>query len=219
MPSCRGKRTYVRRGRRRRGGRIARSERQLLAAFHNPWTRCGSFVYRSVHRPVESLWKDGSGGRVLRLATRLVACRRSHLSGDRLGFGRGGRARRFLGLGGRGGGRLLLGGLERGELFLGGQLVPCGGHRQLELRRHVLEDVDRDGVTADPLDRRHLELAPVNSDLLLLPEAVGDVRRRDRAEERAGGPGVDVESKLDRLEPLRDPARLVDRLRLVARTL
>src|SRR6185503_9166147 len=65
----------------------------------------------------------------------------------------------------------------------------------------------------------HPELAAVDPDLLLLPEAVGDVRRRDRAEERAGWAGVDVEPQLEGLEAGRDRAGLVDALRLVPRPL
>src|SRR5437762_1154353 len=61
--------------------------------------------------------------------------------------------------------------------------------------------------------------APVDANLLLLPELIGDVCRGDRAEERTGRPRIRVEAKLELLKPLGDRARLVDRLRLVARAL
>ena len=78
--------------------------------------------------------------------------------------------------------------------------------RRAQLGDDVGEDLERNRVAADPLDRVHLELAAVDADLLLLPEPVGDVRRCDRAEERAGRAGVDVEAKLGRLEPRGDRA-------------
>src|SRR5581483_5464832 len=49
-----------------------------------------------------------------------------------------------------------------------------------------------------------------------LPQAVGNVRRRDRSEQRSCRARVHVEPQLELLEPRRDRASLVDRLRLVA---
>src|SRR5207237_6773443 len=69
--------------------------------------------------------------------------------------------------------------------------------RSSDLGDDVREHVERNRVPADAFDRVHLELAAVDAELLLLPEPVGDVRRRDRAEERARRPRVDVEPKLD----------------------
>src|SRR6185312_9778791 len=67
---------------------------------------------------------------------------------------------------------------------------------------------------ADPLDRVAADLAPVDTDLVLLPQLVRDVRRRHRAEERARRPGLHVESELDLPEPLCDRLRILERLRL-----
>ena len=92
------------------------------------------------------------------------------------------------------------------QLLLGRQLAALGDDQQAQLGGHVGEDLDRHRVAADALDRLHVELAAVDADLLVLPEPVGDVRRGDRAEERAGRAGVDVEAQLRRLEPLRDRA-------------
>ena len=88
-----------------------------------------------------------------------------------------------------------------------------------QLGRHVGEELDRDGVAADTLDRLERELAAVDPDLFLLPETVGDVRRRDRAEQRSRRPRIRVEAQLELREPVGDRARLVDGLRLVPRAL
>ena len=85
----------------------------------------------------------------------------------------------------------------------GGSSSPSGATTSFSSAVTSAKTLDRDGVAADPLDRVHLELAAVDADLLLLPEPVGDVRRGDRAEERAGRACVDVEPQLERLEPRR----------------
>ena len=98
-----------------------------------------------------------------------------------------------------------------GELLLGRQLAAL---RHDDERSSAVTSPNSSighRVAADPLDRLHRELAPVDADLLLLPELVGDVRRGDRAEQRAGRAGVHVEAKLGRLEAVGDRARLVDR--------
>ena len=61
-----------------------------------------------------------------------------------------------------------------------------------------------------------VDLAPVDAHLRPLPDRVREVRRGDRAEQRAGRAGLDVEAQLERLELRGDLARLVERLRLVA---
>ena len=97
---------------------------------------------------------------------------------------------------------------------------PPSGTTSSPCRRHVLEDLDRDRVAADPLDRLgQVDLPPVDADLLLLPELVDDVRRGDRAEETAARAGLDVEAKHGRAELLRDLLGLVGVARLVAGTL
>ena len=98
----------------------------------------------------------------------------------------------------------------------GGSSSPSGATTSFSSTVDVGEEVDLDGVAADPLDRLHLELAPVDADLLLVPEPVGDVGRGHRAEERRRSGRRCVEAQLERLDPAGDRARLVDRLRLVA---
>jgi hypothetical protein len=121
-----------------------------------------------------------------------------------------------LGMGLLGGCRLRgLGRLGGLELLLGRQLAALGDDQQPQLGGDVAEDLDRDRVAADALDRADAELAPVDPDLQLVPELVGDVRRGDRAEQRAGRAGVDVEAKLGLVQPRRDRLGLVRRLRLV----
>src|SRR5262249_36203779 len=84
-------------------------------------------------------------------------------------------------------------------------------------RRHVLEELDRDLVAADPFDRlRQIELAAVDANALGLPDAVGDVRRRYGAEQRAGLAGVDVEADLRPLELVRELLGRLEALGLVA---
>src|SRR5207302_6389484 len=89
----------------------------------------------------------------------------------------------------------------------------------LHLDPDVLEEYDRDPVAADPLDRIGLDLAPVDADLLGAPEFVRDVGRRDRAEEGAGRARLDLEPQHRLRKRLRDLARLLGGLRLVARAL
>ena len=82
----------------------------------------------------------------------------------------------------------------------------------------VLEQLDRHLEPSDPLERVAADLAPVDADLVLLPQLVGDVRRRDRSEQRAGGAGLHVESELDLREALRDRLCILERLRLALGT-
>ena len=81
--------------------------------------------------------------------------------------------------------RLGLRSLERRELLLGRKLATLGDDERLDLDVHVLEELDRDRVAADALDRVDRDLAPVDANLPRAPDLVGDVGRRDRAEERA----------------------------------
>jgi hypothetical protein len=62
-----------------------------------------------------------------------------------------------------------------------------------------------------------VDLAPVDPDLGRIPDPVGDVRRRHRAEERPGRAGVHVEAELGLLQRGGDPLRLLDRLGVVPR--
>src|SRR5205807_5991512 len=98
---------------------------------------------------------------------------------------------------------------------LGRQLAALRHDERAHLGRHVLEELDRDLVAADALDRVQLDPAPVDAHLVLRPELIGDVGRRDRAEERAGRAGLHVEAQLDLAEPLADRLRILERLRLV----
>jgi hypothetical protein len=98
---------------------------------------------------------DRSGGRLrlgLGLGGRL-------LDGLRLGRGRRGLRRGFDSrrLGFRRG--------RRGELLLGRELHALGRHDEPEVCGDLGEDLDRDGVAADVLDRLELQLAPVDPDL------------------------------------------------------
>ena len=112
-----------------------------------------------------------------------------------------------------------LGGLHRGELFLGRQLATLGHDHQLDLGRDALEQVDRHRVAADPLDVVDADLAAVDADLADAPDLVGDVGRRDRAEERAGRAGLDVEPQDELAERLGDLVGLFGAARLVHRLL
>ena len=73
--------------------------------------------------------------------------------------------------------RLGLGGLHRGELLLGRQLAALGDDERLHLDADVLEDLDRDRVAADPLDRVGVDLPAVDADLARLARS----RRRCRS--------------------------------------
>ena len=75
--------------------------------------------------------------------------------------------------------------------------MALGRDDELQLGGHIGEELDRDDVAADALDRLEYELAAVDPDLLLLPETVGDVRRRDRAEQRSRRPRIRVEAQLE----------------------
>ena len=112
-----------------------------------------------------------------------------------------------------------LGGLHRGELFLGRQLATLGHDHQLDLGRDALEQVDRHRVAADPLDVVDADLAAVDADLADAPDLVGDVGRRDRAEERPGRAGLDVEPQDELAERLGDLVGLFGAARLVHRLL
>src|SRR5579862_5748556 len=99
------------------------------------------------------------------------------------------------------------------------ELAALRDHLGLHLDPDVREDVDRDRVAADPLDRIGLDLAPVDPDLLRAPQLVDDVRRRDGAEERAGRARLDLEAEHGLRERLGDRLRLLEGLRLVPRAL
>src|SRR5213592_1193395 len=106
--------------------------------------------------------------------------------------------------------------IERLQLFLGRQFAAFGHDREAKRRRHIGEELDRNFVASDPLDRLgEVELTPVDPDPLALPDPVGDVRRRHRAEEGAGLTGLDVEAELGALELLHELLRLLEALRLV----
>src|SRR5215208_1896380 len=125
-----------------------------------------------------------------------------------------------LGLGLRCGLRLGLGRGDRIELLLRGQLAALGHDRDLQRGGHVGEELDRDLVAPDPLDRLgHVELAPVDAHPLGLPELLGDVGRGDRAEERAGLTCGNVEAQLCAFDLLRDLLGLLEALRLMPRAL
>ena len=106
-------------------------------------------------------------GRVLDLERRLELGRRF------------GAVRLRLGLDGRL--RLGLGGLHRGELLLGRQLAALGDDERLHLDADVLEDLHRDRVAADPLDRVGVDLPAVDADLVRLARS----RRRCRSSSRS----------------------------------
>ena len=111
---------------------------------------------------------------------------------------------------------LRLGGGDRVQLLLRGQLAALGDDRDPQRRRHVGEELDGDLVAADSLDRLgEVELAPVDPHLELAPGRLGDVGGRDRAEQRPGLAGRDVEAQLRALEPGHDLLRLLEALRLV----
>src|SRR5207253_8597637 len=78
-------------------------------------------------------------------------------------------------------------------LVLGRQLAALRDDERLQLDADVGEEIDGDVVAADPLDRLvELDLPAVDADLARAPDLGGDVRRRDRAEERAGGTGLEL---------------------------
>src|SRR5207253_2240853 len=106
--------------------------------------------------------------------------------------------------------------VERFQLFLGRQLSAFGHNREAKRRGHIGEELDRNLIAADSLDRLgKVELAPVDPNPLALPDPVSDVRRRDRTEQRAGLAGLDVEAELVALEFLHELLRLLEALRLV----
>ena len=108
----------------------------------------------------------------------------------------------------------------RGDRLLGRQLAALGHDERAHGRGHVGEELDGDFVAADLLDRLgQVDLAPVDADLRHLPELVGEIGRRDRAEQRPGRAGLDVEAELRLLERRRQLARLVERRGLLPRAL
>ena len=116
-------------------------------------------------------------------------------------------------------GRLGLCSLDRSELLLGRQLATLGDDEGLHLDVHVLEELDRHGEAADPLDRVDRDLAPVDAHLPHTPDLVGDVGGRDRAEERTRRPGLHLEPEDGLAEELGDLLRLLRAPRLVLRAL
>ena len=103
-----------------------------------------------------------------------------------------------------------LGGLHRGQLLLGRQLAAFGDDEGLHLGGDALEHVHRDAEAADPLDHVEVDLAAVDADLARPPDLLGDVGRRDGAEERTCRAGLDLEPQdgLRRASPRsRRPAR------------
>ena len=114
-------------------------------------------------------------------------------------------------------GRLGLCSLDRSELLLGRQLATLGNDERLHLHVYVLEELDRDAEAADPLERVAGDLAPVDADLPCSPDLVGDVGRRDRAEERARRAGLHLEPQHGLAEELGDLLSLVRAPRLVLR--
>src|SRR5581483_278390 len=117
-------------------------------------------------------------------------------------------------------GRLLRCELRRGhrlELRVGRQLAALGNDEGLDLDAHVLEDVDRHLVAADALDVLQVDLATVDADLARAPDLVRDVRRRDRAEERAGRARLHLEAEHGLAQRLRDRLRLLGVRGLVPR--
>ncbi len=98
------------------------------------------------------------------------------------------------------------------ELLHLGDVAALGNHLQAEIRGDVREDLDRNLVPADPLHGvAELDPPSVYADLVVAPEPVGNIGRRDRAEERAGRAGLHVEADHRLLEPLCDLAGLVVR--------
>ena len=111
-----------------------------------------------------------------------------------------------------------LGLLDRLQLLLGRQLAALGHDEHARLHGHLGEELDRNLVAADPLQRLvEADLPAVDPDLELVPDRVREVRLRDRPEEDALLAGLDVEAELRLAEPLRDLLRLLDALRLVQR--
>ncbi len=107
-------------------------------------------------------------------------------------------------------------GLPRGDLVLGRQLAALRDHDRADLGGDVLEDPDRNRVDADALDRLvQVDLAAVDADLLRRPDLVGDVGRRDRAEQAPARSGAALEAQLDAAELGRDLLGLLERAGLV----
>src|SRR6478609_276628 len=121
----------------------------------------------------------------------------------------------LLGLRGWSGLLGLFRGFHRLELLFGRKLATLGNDERSYLDGDVLEELDRNLVAADPLDRVAPDLAPVDAHLVLLPQLVRDVGCRDGAEERAGRSRLHVEAKLHLAEPLGDRLCVFEGLCLV----
>ena len=126
-----------------------------------------------------------------------------------------GRAHR-LGVGALGGlGLGPLGGLDGGQLLLGRQVAAFGHDEGLHLGGDPLEHVHRDAEAADPLDHVEVDLAAVDADLARPPDLLGDVGRRDGAEERTCRAGLDLEPQDGLRQRRRDLGGLLGRGGLV----
>ena len=73
--------------------------------------------------------------------------------------------------------RLGLRSLEGRQFLFRGKLTTLGDDEEFDLDVHVLEELDRDRVATDALDRVDRDLAPVDANLPGAPDLVGDVRR------------------------------------------
>ena len=119
--------------------------------------------------------------------------------------------------------RFLLGALlrlHRRELLVARQLAALGDDERAHVDAHVLEELDRNRVAADPLDRVDLDLAPVDADLAASASSssamfVGVTEPNSEPV----GPAFTSKRSSRLLEDLRDLLRLLDRARLVARAL
>src|SRR5580765_5265792 len=104
---------------------------------------------------------------------------------------------------------------HRLELLFGRKLATFGDDERSHFDGDVLEELDRNLVAADPLDRVAPDLAPVNAHLVLLPQLIRDVGCRHGAEERAGRSRLHVEAKRQLAEPLGDRLCVFEGLCLV----
>ena len=197
-------------------GRFCRSEREVPTEFHRRAATCGEGCAlvvtpardRRRRRPGRTRPRAPARPRFGRRLGLASASGSASSSATTASISASASSCCACGLGLRGGLRLGLGRGDRVELLLWRQLAALGHDRDLERGGHVGKELDRDLVAADPLDRLgQVELAPVDADLLRLPELLGDVGRGDRAEERAGLARGDVEAQLGALEPsARSPA-------------
>src|ERR1035437_9961780 len=106
----------------------------------------------------------------------------------------------------------------RGPLLLGGELPPLGDDERLPLNAHLFEDVNRYCERADALERvGKFDLAPVDANLARAPDLVGDVAGSDRAEQRAGRTGLDLEPEHGLAQLFGDRLGLIGAARLLQR--